>query len=116
MDEGRLFGRLAIGRISQGTIKANQQVAVLKDGNKVKAAIKVLSTFEGLKRTVTAEAQAGEIIAIAGIEEVDVGDTIVDLSEGWEERALPRIVVEQPTIKMRVGVNTSPFAGKCKTS
>ncbi len=116
IDYDDYVGRLAIGRISAGTIKANQPIALHKDGKVLKAAIKVLSTFEGLKRVTTSEAQAGEIIAIAGIDEVDVGDTIVDLSEGWEARALPRIVVEQPTIKMRVGVNTSPFAGKCKAS
>jgi GTP-binding protein len=116
IDHDDYVGRLAIGRIASGTIRANQQVGVLKDGRAIKAAIKVLSTFEGLKRTTTPDASAGEIIAIAGIDEIDVGDTIVDLSEGWESRALPRIVVEQPTIKMRIGVNTSPFAGKCKTS
>ena len=116
LDHDDYVGRLAIGRIAAGTIRANQQVAVLKDGQRVKAAIKVLSTFEGLKRTTTSEAQAGEIVALAGIEEIDVGDTVVDLSEGWEGRALPRIVVEQPTIKMRIGVNTSPFAGKSKAS
>ena len=55
-------------------------------------------------------------MAIAGIEEVDVGDTIVDVDPGWETRALPRIHVEQPTIKMRVGVNTSPLAGKSKAT
>jgi GTP-binding protein len=116
IDHDDYVGRLAIGRVSSGTIRANQPVGVIKDGRTIKAAIKVLSTFEGLKRTTTPEASAGEIIAIAGIEEIDVGDTIVDLSEGWESRALPRIVVEQPTIKMRVGVNTSPLAGKCKLS
>ncbi len=116
IDHDDYTGRLAIGRIAQGTIKANQPVGVLMDGTKAKAAIKVLSTFEGLKRTVTQEASAGEIIAIAGIEDIDVGDTITDLSEGWESRALPRIVVEPPTLKMRIGVNTSPFAGKCKQS
>ena len=116
LDHDDYVGRLAIGRISQGTLKANMQVGILKDGTKSKGAIKVLSTFEGLKRVPTPEAHAGEIIAIAGIEDVFVGDTIVDTSEGWETRALPRIVVEQPTIKMRLGVNTSPFAGKCKQS
>src|SRR4029079_13994601 len=116
IDHDEYVGRLAIGRIAAGTIKANQQVGVIKDGAKNKATIKVLTTFEGLKRTTTQEASAGEIIAIAGIEEIDVGDTVVDLSEGWEGRALPRIIVEQPTIKMRIGVNTSPFAGKCKLS
>jgi len=116
IDHDEYVGRLAIGRITAGTLRANQQVGVLKEKDKIKAAIKVLASFEGLKRTTTAEASAGEIVAIAGIEDIDVGDTIVDLSEGWESRALPRIVVEQPTIKMRIGVNTSPFAGKCKQS
>ena len=116
IDHDDYVGRLGIGRIATGTVRSNQPVGVLKDGRNVKAAIKVLSTFEGLKRTTAPEGSAGEIVAIAGIDEIDVGDTIVDLSEGWEGRALPRIVVEQPTIKMRIGVNTSPFAGKSKTS
>ena len=116
IDHDDYVGRLAIGRITAGTIKANQQVGIIKENAKNKAYIKVLTTFEGLKRTTTQEATAGEIIAIAGIEDIDVGDTVVDVSEGWESRALPRIKVEQPTIKMRIGVNTSPFAGKCKTS
>src|SRR6201999_3983255 len=89
---------------------------ILKDGEVVKGAIKVLSTFEGLRRVSTSEAGAGELVAIAGIEEFYVGDTIVDVSPGFETRALPRIHVEQPTIKMKIGVNTSPFAGKCKAS
>ena len=116
IDHDEYVGRLGIGRIAQGTIKANQNVGVLKDGTRSKATIKVLNTFEGLKRTVTQDAFAGEIVAIAGIEDIDVGDTITELSEGWESRALPRIVVEQPTIKMRIGVNTSPLAGKSKLS
>jgi GTP-binding protein len=134
LDHDDYMGRLAIGRIVAGTVKANQPVAVLKDGPlpsdahaadtgrsasvpPIKAAIKVLSTFEGLKRTPTQEARAGELVAIAGIEDVYVGDTLVDTgTPGWETRALPRIVVEQPTIKMKIGVNTSPLAGKCKQS
>jgi GTP-binding protein len=116
IDHDEYVGRLAIGRIAAGTIKANQSVGVIKEKVKNKATIKVLTTFEGLKRTTCQEATAGEIIAIAGIDDIDVGDTITDTLEGWESRALPRIVVEQPTIKMRVGVNTSPFAGKSKLS
>ncbi len=113
VDHDDYVGRLGIGRIVAGTARSNQLVGVVKDGRTIKSAIKVLSTFEGLKRTPATEAAAGEIIAIAGIEDVDVGDTIVDQEPGWEQRALPRIHVEQPTIKMRVGVNTSPFAGRC---
>ncbi len=114
VDHDDYVGRLAIGRIVSGTVRANQAVGVVKHGVAVKSTVKVLLTFEGLKRTPATEAAAGEIVAIAGIEDVDVGDTIVDLSPGYETRALPRIKVEQPTIKMRMGVNTSPFAGKSK--
>jgi GTP-binding protein len=116
IDHDDYVGRLGIGRIVGGTVKANQPIALLKDGKFVKATIKVLSTFEGLKRVPAPELSAGEVLAIAGIEDIDVGDTIVDLNPGFETRALPRIHVEQPTIKMRIGVNTSPFAGKSKTS
>jgi GTP-binding protein len=117
LDHDDYVGRLAIGRIVSGTVRANQPVGILRDGGALsKGAIKVLSTFEGLKRVPTQEARAGELIAIAGIDEVYVGDTIVDTAPGWETRALPRIHVEQPTIKMKIGVNTSPMAGKCKAS
>ncbi|HEX7664971.1 MAG TPA: GTP-binding protein, partial [Polyangiaceae bacterium] len=83
LDHDDYVGRLAVGRIVNGTVKANQPVAVLKDGSVVKGAIKVLSTFEGLKRTVTPEASAGELVAIAGIEEVYVGDTITETTPGF---------------------------------
>ncbi len=116
IDHDDYVGRLGIGRIVGGTVKANQPIALLNDGRFVKATIKVLSTFEGLKRVPAPELSAGEVLAIAGIEYIYVGDTIVDLNPGFESRALPRIRVEQPTIKMRLGVNTSPFAGKCKLS
>ena len=116
VDHDDYVGRLAIGRIVSGTARANQLVGVVKDGRTVKSSVKVLSTFEGLRRTPAPEAVAGEIVAIAGIDDVDVGDTVVDQELGWESRALPRILVEQPTIKMRMGVNTSPFAGKSKST
>jgi GTP-binding protein len=116
VDHDDYVGRLGIGRIVSGTASANQLVGVVKDGRTVKSTVKVLSTFEGLRRTPAPEALAGEIVAIAGIDDVDVGDTIVDQEPGWETRALPRILVEQPTIKMRMGVNTSPFAGKSKAT
>jgi GTP-binding protein len=116
LDYDDYTGRLAIGRVVAGTVRANQPVGVLKDGAAIKGSIKVLSTVEGLKRTPVQEVTAGEIVSIAGIDDIYVGDTIVDMSPGWEGRALERIIVEQPTIKMKIGVNTSPFAGKCKAS
>jgi len=116
LDHDDYTGRLAIGRVVAGVVRANQPVGIIKDGAFIKGSIKVLCTVEGLKRVPTNEATAGEIVSIAGIEDIYVGDTIVDQNPGWETRALPRIHVEQPTIKMKIGVNTSPFAGKCKTS
>jgi GTP-binding protein len=116
LDHDDYVGRLAIGRVVSGTVRANQQAIVLKEGAQVKGAIKVLATFDGLKRAPVTEAAAGEIVAIAGIDDVYVGDTITDASPGFEGRALPRIHVEQPTIKMKIGVNTSPFSGRCKQS
>jgi GTP-binding protein len=116
LDHDDYTGRLAVGRVVSGTVKANQPIGLIGEGKQSKGAIKVLSTFEGLKRVPTQEAQAGEIVCIAGLEDVYVGDTITDQEPGWETRALPRIRVEQPTIKMRIGVNTSPFAGKSKAS
>jgi GTP-binding protein len=114
IDHDDYVGRLAVGRVVSGRVSANQPIGVIKATGTVKSTIKMLSTYEGLKRTTTPEAAAGEIVAVAGTEDVDVGDTIVDQAIGWETRALPRIHVEQPTIKMRIGVNTSPFAGKSK--
>jgi GTP-binding protein len=116
LDHDDYTGRLAVGRVAQGTVKANMQAIILKDGAQSKGPVKVLSVYEGLKRTPVLEAQAGEIVAIAGIEDVFVGDTIINADPTQPAEALPRIVVEQPTIKIRVGVNTSPFAGKSKAS
>jgi GTP-binding protein len=106
-------GRLAVGRIVQGTIKKAQNVVVVGEHETRNEAIKVLFTFEGLKRTPCESASAGENIAIAGIDDIDIGDTIATLEHPV---ALPRIWVEEPTIKMKIGVNTSPFAGQSKAS
>jgi len=106
-------GRLAVGRIVRGSIRQAGEVTVLGENGKVtKGAVKALFTFEGLRRTNAESAQAGEVVAVAGLE-VNIGDTITDPAA---QDALPRIVVEEPTIKMKIGVNTSPFAGKSKTS
>jgi GTP-binding protein len=107
-------GKLAVGRIVRGRIRLNDEVAIVGEGGTQKRAnVKKMFVFDGLKRVATLVAEAGDIIAIAGIDEVAIGDTIADKAA---PEALERIVVEEPTIKMRVGVNTSPFAGKTKTS
>ncbi|MFO0661401.1 MAG: translational GTPase TypA [Polyangiaceae bacterium] len=114
MSHDDYVGRLAIGRVVRGKVRSAQNIAVLADNNQiVKGSVKVLFTFEGLKRVAVEEAAAGEIVAIAGLETVNIGDTIT-VPETPD--ALPRIHVEEPTIKIRMGVNTSPFAGKAKTS
>ncbi|MBK8255306.1 MAG: translational GTPase TypA [Polyangiaceae bacterium] len=106
-------GKLAVGRVVRGTIRQGAEVAVLGEGAVTKANVKMLYTFEGLRRASCDAAVAGEIVAIAGMDSVTIGDTI---SDPEKQEALPRIVVEEPTIKMRIGVNTSPFAGKSKSS
>jgi GTP-binding protein len=115
LDHDDYIGKLAIGRIVQGKLRANDPVLILGEKGPIKGAIKVLSTFEGMKRTPVTEAVAGEIVAVAGLEEVWIGDTIAaPMPDGRPPTALPRIHVEEPTIKIRLGVNTSPFAGKSK--
>jgi GTP-binding protein len=106
-------GRLAVGRIVEGTIRKGQMVAVMGKDGVQQAAIKMLFTFEGLRRVPCESASAGENVAVAGVEEIDIGDTIADVELPV---ALPRIHVEEPTIKMKIGVNTSPFAGQSKAS
>jgi GTP-binding protein len=106
-------GKLAVGRIMRGTLRANDEVAILGESATTKGSIKKLFVFEGLKRVAVSEATAGEVVAVAGLEAATIGDTLAD---PLNSTALPRIVVEEPTIKMKIGVNTSPFAGKSKTS
>jgi len=106
-------GRLAVGRVVRGRVKANAEVAVVGVDRVTRGSVKQLYVFEGLKRESVQTAEAGDVVAIAGMDEVTVGDTITDREH---PEALPRIVVEEPTIKMRIGVNTSAFAGKCKKS
>jgi len=106
-------GRLAVGRVVRGTIRAGEEVVVLAESGQVRSNVKMLYVFEGLKRVAVDRAFAGEVVAIAGMDAVTIGDTI---SSPAAPAALPRIVVEEPTIKMRIGVNTSPFAGKSKQS
>jgi GTP-binding protein len=113
LDHDDYVGRLAIGRIIQGKVKAAEPVTIAGEKGFVKGAVKVLSIFEGMKRTPVQEASAGEIVAIAGLESATIGDTI---GTGDAPVALPRIAVEEPTIKIKIGVNTSPFAGKSKAS
>lgn len=103
-------GRIATGRVINGKIKQNQDVIhINRDGQKSKYRLTGLMAFEGLERVETTEASAGDIIAISGISEVTIGETITD---NLETEALPLLSIEEPTVRMTFGVNTSPFAGK----
>ncbi|MCG3160306.1 MAG: GTP-binding protein TypA/BipA [Acidobacteria bacterium] len=110
LDYNEYVGRLAIGRIFNGAVAVGDQIAVVGfDGQLQKTKITQLYAFEGLKQTPIEQASAGEIIALAGIEGINIGDTVTSATE---PRPLPRIRVDEPTISMIFGVNTSPFAGK----
>ncbi len=102
-------GKYAIGRIRRGSVKAGQQVVVLSETGQATASIDRVFTNVGLKREEVAEASAGEIVAVTGLAAAGIGDTIADPAQ---PEALPRIRVEEPTLKMTVGANTSPFAGR----
>ncbi len=109
LDYSEYVGRIVIGRIHNGTIKAGQQVALVKDsGQVVKGKISKLMGFEGLKRVELAEAGAGNIVAVAGFADANIGETIT-LPD--DPQALPLIKVDEPTLQMTFSVNDSPFAG-----
>ncbi len=104
------IGRLGIGRITRGTIKEGQTVAVTKDDGTVKSCrINQVFTYRGLKRTAVKEAQAGDIAVISGISDISIGETICDPDH---PEAMDMIKIEEPTLSMNFMVNKSPFAGK----
>ena len=103
-------GRIAIGRVYSGVVKANQDIVhINREGEIKKCKITSLMTFSGLGRIETTEAKAGDICAIAGILDATIGETIADPENPV---ALPLINIEEPTVKMTFMVNSSPFAGK----
>jgi GTP-binding protein len=103
-------GKIVIGRIHSGTFRKAQPVMRIDHGGAMTPAkITQAFTFQGLARQEVEQAEAGEIVALAGIPEVNIGDTIADADD---PRPLPPIKVEEPTVLMTFGVNTSPFAGR----
>jgi GTP-binding protein len=110
LDYSDYFGRIAICRVFQGTLKAGDEVNISKrDGSLQKTKITKLFTFSGLKRTETSETELGDIVAVAGVEGITIGETIT----GVENPApLPLIVIDEPTIAIQFSVNNSPFAGR----
>jgi GTP-binding protein len=109
LDASPYVGRLAICRVRQGTIRSGQQIAWCRaDGSVARAAVSELYVTEGLERVAAEEAGPGEIIAVAGIEEVTIGETLADPED---PRPLPVITVDEPSLSVVVGINTSPLAG-----
>jgi GTP-binding protein len=110
IDYNDYVGRLAIGRIFSGALRVGDWVSVVDgDSEVVKTKITSLYEFQGLDRVDAREAAVGDIVALAGIEGINIGDTITDIET---PRALPRIKVDEPTISMVFSINTSPFSGK----
>jgi GTP-binding protein len=110
LDYNDYVGRLAIGRIFSGEIAVGDQIAVVKPDRSIqKTRVSQLYVFEGLKREPVMRAGLGEIIALAGIDDINIGDTITTVEN---PHPLPPIAVDEPTIAMIFGVNNSPFAGR----
>jgi GTP-binding protein len=109
LDYSDYLGRIIIGRIHNGVLKAGQQAALVKeDGKIVKGKISKLMGFEGLSRIEIVEAAAGNIVAVAGFADANIGETVTSPDE---PQALPLIRVDEPTLQMTFSVNNSPFAG-----
>jgi GTP-binding protein len=109
IDYNEYLGRLGIGRINFGTIRLNAPMKVIhRDGGIEDARVTKIYSFEGLRRVEVEEATAGDIIAIAGMEDVDIGETIADQAD---PTALPFVAIEETTISMNFLVNNSPLAG-----
>ncbi|MBQ7198509.1 MAG: translational GTPase TypA [Selenomonadaceae bacterium] len=102
-------GKLAIGRIHRGKIKSGEVVALISEHETKKAKVGKVFTYDGLNRVEVAEASMGQIVALTGLGDVSIGDTIADVDK---PEALPGIRVDEPTLSVTFGVNTSPFAGR----
>jgi GTP-binding protein len=110
LDFSSYTGRIAIGRLQRGTLKSNMQVSLVnREGGISKAKIKELNLFDGLGRKIVDEVKAGDICAIIGLEDFEIGDTVADAQD---PEALPTIAIDEPTMSMLFTINDSPFFGK----
>ena len=109
LEADEYVGKVAIGRIMRGTARPNQSVVLLAGDEEVKAKIGKVLVYEGLKKVETASAGLGEIVALTGLGDVHIGQTVAD---AVNPEALPTINIDEPTLSMTFGVNTSPFAGR----
>jgi GTP-binding protein TypA/BipA len=110
LDYNEYLGRIAVGRVNRGIVRQGQSVAVInREGAVKQARIEKLFGFQGLKRIEIEEAGAGDIVAIAGIKDINIGETIADPAR---PEALPVLKIDEPTLQMTFLVNNSPFAGR----
>ncbi len=110
LDYSTYTGRIAVGRVHRGTLKAGQQITIChRDGTQEKTKIKELHTFEGMGHRTTEEVQSGDICAVIGLTNFEIGDSICDFEA---PEALPTISIDEPTMSMLFTINNSPFFGK----
>ena len=110
LDYNDFVGRIGIGVVKRGTMKVNEMVSCVRlDGSIKQFRIAKMFGFIGLKRIEITEAEAGDIVAIAGLPDISVGETICEIGH---EEALPHLRIDEPTLQMTFGVNTSPFVGR----
>lgn len=110
LDFSSYVGRIAVGRVHRGTLREGQNIVMMKrDGTKQNSKIKELNVFEGLGRRKVEEVQCGDICAVIGLENFEIGETICDTNS---PEALPTIAIDEPTMSMRFMINNSPFFGK----
>jgi GTP-binding protein len=110
LDWSDYVGRIAVGRIFSGSIARGQQVALMQsDDRQTPGKVVSVHTFDNLGRTEVPQVEAGEIVAVVGLDDVEIGDTISDADQ---PRALPRVAVDEPTLQMVFSINNSPLAGR----
>ena len=110
LDWSEYVGRIAIGRVKAGSVKSGQKIDLCQAGDEIsRAAISQLYVFENLGRVEVEEADAGDIVAIVGLEDVEIGDTLCEVDH---VDPLPRLTVDEPTLEMRFTINSSPFVGQ----
>ena len=109
IDYDDYLGRLAVGRVERGTIKSGMSVAVCKNDKNENGKIAKLFTYEGLKRVETEDIQAGDIVCLSGIADINIGDTICDINN---PEKIPFVDIDEPTVSMTFSVNNGPFAGR----
>lgn len=110
LDFSSYVGRIAVGRVHRGTLKEGMEIGLCRrDGSVTRHKIKELHTFEGMSRKKVSEVSSGDICAIVGLEDFEIGDTVTLLDR---PEALPRIAIDEPTMSMTFTINDSPFFGK----